>query len=51
MGKAAIDWIGGGVVRYGENFLKETAMPVKEGWGVRDLLTKATKKLGLYDWL
>ena len=44
-------WIGGGVKRFIENFLKETAIEVPSGWGVRGILTKGTKKLGLYDWL
>ena len=50
-GEVAIKWVGGGIQRFLDNFFKETAITIPEGFGVRDLLTRGVKKLGLYDWL
>ena len=47
----AAKWVGGGMVRFMDNFFKETAIQIPEGGGVRSGLTFASKKLGLYDWL
>ena len=49
--KAVGQWIGGGVVRFIENFLKETAIEIPSGGGVRSGFTLAAKTLGLYNWL
>ena len=49
--KAVGEWIGGAMSRFIENFLKETAIPIPSGGGVRAGLTLAANKLGLYDWL
>ena len=49
--KAVGQWIGGAMSRFIENFLKETAIPIPSGGGVRAGLTLAAKTLGLYDWL
>ena len=45
------DWMRGGFMKFIKTFLKETAMPINKGWGVRDILTKGVKKLGIFDWL
>ena len=49
--KSVGEWIGGAMSRFIENFLKETAIPIPSGGGVRSGLTLAAKTLGLYDWL
>ena len=49
--KAVGEWIGGAMSRFIENFLKETAIPIPSGGGVRSGLTLAARTLGLYDWL
>ncbi len=50
-GKAAVDWVGGGIKRYLENFLKETAIDIPEGGGRWTAMTTVAKVLGLTKWL
>ncbi len=50
-GKAAIDWVGGGIKRFTTNFLKETAIEIPEGGGRWTAMTKVAEVLGLKDWL
>jgi len=45
------DWLRGGFSRFIKTFLKETAVPIKSGWGVQSALTTAANKLGIFDWL
>jgi hypothetical protein len=47
----AAKWVGGGIVRFMDNFFKETAIEIPDGRGIRAGLTLAANKLGLYDWL
>ena len=53
VGKNIAKWIGGGVMRFIENVVKTDPIPIKEGKpiGIRSVMTKAAKMLGLYDWL
>jgi len=44
-------WVGGGLKRFLDSFLEKTAITIPEGGGVRSLLTKGSKMLGLYKWL
>ncbi len=50
-GKAAAQWIGGGIQRYVINFLKETAIEIPEGGGRHSAMTLAAKQLGMFDFL
>tara|TARA_B100001250_G_scaffold256725_1_gene221018 strand:+ start:473 stop:2539 length:2067 start_codon:yes stop_codon:yes gene_type:complete len=50
-GKAAVDWVGGGIKRFTTNFLKETAIEIPEGGGRWAAMTKIAEVLGLKDWL
>ena len=50
-GKAVADWIGGGIKAFINNVLKTDPIKVPEGGGVRSLLTRGTKNLGLYGFL
>ncbi len=50
-GKAAAEWVGGGIKRYITGFLTETAIDIPEGGGRWTALTKAAEFLGLKDWL
>jgi len=50
-GKAAAQWIGGGIQRYITNFLKETAIDIPKGGGRHSGMTLVAKALGLFDWL
>ena len=47
-GKAVANWIGGGIKAFIDNVLKKDPINVPEGGGVRSLLTRGTKSLGLY---
>ena len=49
--KAVGEWIGGAMLRFIDNFFKETAIEIPSGGGVRAGLTLAAQTLGLYDWL
>jgi len=53
VGKNIAKWIGGGVMRFIENVVKTDPIPIIEGKprGIRMVMTKAAKMLGLYDWL
>ena len=44
-------WIGNGVMRFMDNFLKETAIDIPKGGGRHSAMTLVAKTLGLYDWL
>jgi hypothetical protein len=48
-GKAVADWVGGGIKAFVNNVLKTDAINVKEGFGVRSVLTKGLKIFGLYN--
>ena len=50
-GKAVADWVGGGIKAFINNVLKTDPIQVPEGGGVRSLLTRGTKGLGLYGFL
>jgi len=50
-GKAVANWLGGGIKAFINNVLKTDPIKVPEGGGVRSLLTRGTKKLGLYGFL
>ena len=50
-GKAVAEWLGGGIKRYIENFLKDTAIEIPEGGGRHSAMTLVAKTLGLFDWL
>ena len=50
-GKAVAEWLGGGIKRYIENFLKDTAIEIPEGGGRHTAMTLVAKTLGLFDWL
>ena len=50
-GKAVAKWLGGGIKRYVENFLKDTAIEIPEGGGRHSAMTLVAKTLGLYNWL
>jgi hypothetical protein len=52
-GKKVVTWIAGGLGRFIENVVKTDPIPIKEGKpiGIRSVMTKAAKMLGLYDWL
>ncbi len=50
-GKAVAKWLGGGIKRYVENFLKDTAIDIPEGGGRHSAMTLVAKTLGLYNWL
>ena len=49
--KAVGEWIGGAMLRFIDNFFKETAIEIPDGGGIRAGLTLAAQTLGLYDWL
>ena len=50
-GKAVAEWIGGGISRFIKNVLTTDPIQIPSGGGVRTVLTKGAKFLGLYDWL
>ena len=50
-GQAVVKWLGGGMKRYLENFLKETAIDIPEGGGRWTAMTTVAKVLGLTKWL
>ena len=50
-GKAVVNWLGGGIKAFINNVLKTDPIKVPEGGGVRSLLTRGTKNLGLYGFL
>ena len=50
-GKAVANWLGGGIKAFIKNVLTTDPINVPEGGGVRSLLTRGTKKLGLYGFL
>ena len=50
-GKAVAKWLGGGMKRYLETFLKETAIDIPEGGGRWTAMTTVAKVLGLTKWL
>lgn len=50
-GKAVANWLGGGIKAFINNVLRTDPIKVPEGGGVRSLLTRGTKKLGLYGFL
>ena len=50
-GKAVADWLGGGIKAFINNVLRTDPIKVPEGGGVRSLLTRGTKNLGLYGFL
>ena len=50
-GKAVVNWLGGGIKSFIKNVLMTDPINVPEGGGVRSLLTRGTKKLGLYGFL
>ena len=50
-GKAVADWLGGGIKAFINNVLTTDPIKVPEGGGVRSLLTRGTKSLGLYGFL
>ena len=50
-GKAVANWLGGGIKAFIKNVLTTDPINVPEGGGVRSLLTRGTKKLGLYSFL
>ena len=47
-GKAVANWVGGGIKSFINNVLRKDPINVPEGGGVRSLLTRGTKSLGLY---
>ena len=49
--KAVVNWLGGGIKAFINNVLKTDPIKVPEGGGVRSLLTRGTKNLGLYGFL
>ena len=50
-GKAVAEWIGGGISRFIKNVLTTDPIQIPSGGGIRTVLTKGAKFLGLYDWL
>jgi hypothetical protein len=50
-GKAVVNWLGGGIKAFINNVFKTDPIKVPEGGGVRSLLTRGTKNLGLYGFL
>ena len=50
-GQAVANWLGGGIKAFINNVLTTDPIKVPEGGGVRSLLTRGTKKLGLYGFL
>ena len=50
-GKAVVNWLGGGIKSFIKNVLTTDPINVPEGGGVRSLLTRGTKNLGLYGFL
>ena len=50
-GQAVANWLGGGIKAFINNVLKTDPIKVPEGGGVRSLLTRGTKNLGLYGFL
>ena len=50
-GKAFVNWLGGGIKSFIKNVLTTDPINVPEGGGVRSLLTRGTKNLGLYGFL
>ena len=50
-GKAVAEWIGGGISRFVKNVLTTDPIQIPSGGGIRTVLTKGAKFLGLYDWL
>jgi len=50
-GKAVANWLGGGIKAFINNVLTTDPIKVPEGGGVRSLLTRGTKNLGLYGFL
>ena len=50
-GKAVANWLGGGIKSFINNVLMTDPINVPEGGGVRSLLTRGTKSLGLYGFL
>jgi len=50
-GKAVANWLGGGIKAFINNVLTTDPIKVPEGGGVRSLLTRGTKSLGLYGFL
>ena len=50
-GKAVVNWLGGGIKAFINNVLKTDPITIPEGGGVRALITRGTKNLGLYNFL
>ena len=50
-GKAVVNWLGGGIKAFINNVLKTDPITIPEGGGVRALITRGTKNLGLYGFL
>jgi len=50
-GKAVAEWIGGGISRFVKNVLTTDPIQIPSGGGIRTVLTKGAKFLGLYDWI
>jgi len=50
-GKVAAKWLGGGFSRLITNIMTKDPISIKEGRGRREVATRVTKFLGMYDWL
>jgi len=50
-GKAVVQFIGGGIKRFVDNVLRTDPIKIPEGGGIRSLLTRGIKSLGLYGFL
>jgi len=50
-GKAVVNWLGGGIKAFINNVLKTDPIKIPSGGGVRALITRGTKNLGLYGFL
>ena len=50
-GTAVVKWLGGGIKAFINNVLKTDPITIPEGGGVRALITRGTKNLGLYGFL
>ena len=50
-GKAVVNWLGGGIKAFINNVLKTDPIKIPSGGGIRALITRGTKNLGLYGFL
>jgi len=50
-GQVAGKWLGGGISRFMTNVMTTDPISIKEGRGRREVATRVSKFLGMYDWL